>query len=737
MRYVLFLPPWGMQLLSAIAIALVFLAAFRSWRERAARGLRIRWPAFILRILIVAGLIAVALNPTALYPKDTVAKPRLIVLIDTSASMATRDVDGEGRLEAVLTVLREAVARGSLEEHFTLDVRCFDKDVRPAILRALGPEAAKGRASDIGGAIASAVGDLADDKEQAGILIASDGRATALGAEEAARLALARSIPLWTWCVGGDVLRRDVWLDVPASEILAFSGDEVELGATLHQLGFPPRTFVVEVLGDEKVIARIEVTPDADGRAPLVHRIAAPDRGEKRFTFRVAADPDEAETANNERSVHVRAVGDKVRILVVEGQPHWDAKFLVQALKRSPRVDLTALYRLGDRRRFAVISSGGEERRETEDLFPRTPEAFAAFDVIVMGRGCEAFFDAGTEDLLSEFVARQAGGLIFSRGKGYGGEFRPLAKLEPVVWGAGIAHDVKLVPAVAREEFPVFEIAPTGELDALIDRLPRFDHVAQTAGIKPLALVLARGGAGAPEGTGADDAILLATQLYGLGRVVTVNASGLWRWAFRIKGRDEDEFVYDRLWLGLLRWLISGREFLAEEDVSLRSDRRLYSDDQTLRFLIHTRRLDPSVYRPRLSIRGPGEAMEIEPGRQAGGTYVAEAGPFAPGTYEVRLANNIGRPPELTTTVEVVGGSIEHRVLSADPAAMARLAEISDGEVVRAEDVAAMDRVIRTWHVRKQLAERKDSLWDRWPVLAAILALLAAEWFVRRRGGLL
>lgn len=129
--------------------------------------------------------------------------------------------------------------------------------------------------------------------------------------------------------------------------------------------------------------------------------------------------------------------------------------------------------------------------------------------------------------------------------------------------------------------------------------------------------------------------------------------------------------------------------------------------------------------------------MEIEPGRQAGGTYVAEAGPFAPGTYEVRLANNIGRPPELTTTVEVVGGSIEHRVLSADPAAMARLAEISDGEVVRAEDVAAMDRVIRTWHVRKQLAERKDSLWDRWPVLAAILALLAAEWFVRRRGGLL
>jgi len=48
--------------------------------------------------------------------------------------------------------------------------------------------------------------------------------------------------------------------------------------------------------------------------------------------------------------VFVRVVGQKMRVLLAEGQPGWDTKFLVQCLKRNPRVELTAAYRLNDRR---------------------------------------------------------------------------------------------------------------------------------------------------------------------------------------------------------------------------------------------------------------------------------------------------------------------------------------------------------------------------------------------------
>jgi hypothetical protein len=100
---------------------------------------------------------------------------------------------------------------------------------------------------------------------------------------------------------------------------------------------------------------------------------------------------------------------------------------------------------------------------------------------------------------------------------------------------------------------------------------------------------------------------------------------------------------------------------------------------------------------------------------------VAEAGPFAPGTYRVSLRNNVGQPAELSQSVEVVSASVEKRELSADPAFMRKLAEISGGASVGANDVARLPEVVRRWEAARQLAHRQQPVWDRWWVLAGML----------------
>jgi hypothetical protein len=57
----------------------------RWWRE--GRGGWLLW----LRILVAAVLLFVLLNPQALLPRERTGKPKLMVVLDTSASMATRD----------------------------------------------------------------------------------------------------------------------------------------------------------------------------------------------------------------------------------------------------------------------------------------------------------------------------------------------------------------------------------------------------------------------------------------------------------------------------------------------------------------------------------------------------------------------------------------------------------------------------------------------------------------------
>ena len=718
-----FLPPWSTRVVAAIALALLALSAFRWWRER--RG----GAALVLRAAIVGVLIFVMLNPQLMVARQRKEKPKVIVLLDSSASMASRDVKGESRFSAAAGTLGDPATLAKLNKEFVLYFRQFDRSARPAELSKLINATPDGDASEIGKSLMSAVSELGDNKAQAGVLLVSDGRATAPDTLDAAQLALARSVPLWTWTVGGPVPRRDLWIETPSSEALAFSGEEADLTATLHADGYPNRSFKVDLLTNEKVVASKEMLPDTNGVAHVSFRTTAPDAGEQRYVFRVLSEPDEADTANNERAVFLRAVGRKVRVLVAEGQPFWDTKFLVQSLKRNTNVELTAVYRLNAARHVAIISATGTETRTEQDLFPHTADAMNAFDVIVLGREAEAFFDNNTESLLTDFVSKRGGSLIFARGKPYGGRFQSLAKFEPVAWGDGVVPGVKLRPTESGKDNPIFDLGTAGTLDELLERLPALDQASVTLGEKPLAIVLANA-------VQQDGPVLIAYQRYGQGRTISLNASGLWHWAFRESGQDESEIAYQRFWVSLLQWLLGGSDFLPGSDVALTSARRYYNSEQPMQFLISTRNLDRAIYQPRLVISGNGKTTEVEP-RARGESFIAEAGPFAPGTYTVTLKNNVGKPAELSQSIEVVSASVEKRELSADPETMKQLAEISGGAVLTAKDVARLPEIVRRWDAARELSHQRHSAWDRWWLMSGIFALLGAEWWLRRREGLL
>ncbi len=716
------LPPWSARAVALIALGLLALAALRWRRERRGRG-----PA-VLRAVIVAALALVMLNPTALLPRQHPEKPKLIVLLDTSESMATRDVGGRSRLELALASLNAPATLAMLNRQFSLDTRRFDRQTQPADFSKL-TNATLGDATDIGSALLAAVTELGDAKSQAGVLLISDGRETTPGAIDAAKMALARSVPVWTWTVGGSIPRHDVWLETAASETLAFGGADVDLVATLHEAGYDNRSFVVQLLRDDKQIDSKEVVPDASGLARVSCRVQAPETGEHRYVFRVPPQPEEADTNNNERAIFVRSVGGKVRVLQAEGQPHWDTKFLVQSLERDPHVDLTAVYRLNAQRYIAILSQAGVESRVETDLFPRTAAEMSAFDIIVLGRGTEAFFDARTEQLLTDFVSR-GGNLVFARGKPYDGHFEPLAKLEPLAWGEGATSAVRLRVTEAGRDNPIFDLGVSGNLNELMERLPALESASVTLGEKPLAVVLATAAA-----ANADSPALLAYQRYGQGKVLSLNAEGLWRWDFRETGQQESEVAYQRFWVSTLQWLLAGGQFLPGADVSLTSARRYYTSDEPMQFLIATRNIDRALYRPKLTITGAKSSV-VEP-RAKGEMFMAEAGPFPPGSYIVTLTNSLGHPAELSQTIEVISASLEKRDLSADAEMMGKIAEVSGGATLHVGDVARLPEIVRQWETARQLAYRQETMWDRWPVLAGILGLMGAEWWWRRREGLL
>ena len=81
--------------------------------------------------------------------------------------------------------------------------------------------------------------------------------------------------------------------------------------------------------------------------------------------------------------------------------------------------------------------------------------------------------------------------------------------------------------------------------------------------------------------------------------------------------------------------------------------------------------------------------------------------------------------------------SVEKKELSADPETMRKLAEVSGGLTLTAQDLAHFPDVVKRWEAARQLTHRQSPVWDRWWLLTGILALLSSEWWFRRKEGLL
>src|SRR5439155_11839900 len=128
--------------------------------------------------------------------------------------------------------------------------------------------------------------------------------------------------------------------------------------------------------------------------------------------------PGEATSANNRCSVSLQVQEAHARVLVLEGRPTWDAKFLIQALHSDPAIEVDAIFKLADKKFFAVKGTAEPGTVPSQSVkVPSTPAELAKYDVVIIGKGYEEFYDEKRTAVLKQFVADHAGNVIFLRGK--------------------------------------------------------------------------------------------------------------------------------------------------------------------------------------------------------------------------------------------------------------------------------------------------------------------------------
>ena len=779
--------PFALWVLLAVAGAALLTWYAMAARRRLPRGRR----AIVVGLMAVAVAIplAVLLNPIWLERIPPPAgKPLLTVLVDRSASMATPDADdGRARYDAARSVAGRVAE--SLGERFEVRTVSFAADSADRSPEELGTLSADGAATDLAAAIEDA---LDDDRPQGqAMLLVSDGIHNAGGGMarlwEAAAKAKATAAPIYAAVIGGEGRVNDLEVAVNLPQELAFVGQRVPVAVTLRQRGsLAAQTNVSLLLGGEVVEAR-DVALAHDGTVEEVFYVTQQETGQYGYELRAEPLPGEVTDVNNASSLLLRVVDQPVGVLVLEGKPYWDTKFLIRTLSTDKSIELTSVVRMAEgrflRRTISHAatpadggpadggpldnsngSSGGESSgaaatdetatTETEatqsapspeartddwtvvtdgDGILGDAEALSRYRIVVLGRDADVFLTDEALVRVKKWLAAGDGSLVCFRGPPSSQISRRLGQLMPVRWSRTRESRFRMEMTGAGRALRWLPAAAGGDP---LPTLPSLASVARAEDPKPLAVVLAT--AVAPEGGQVVPAITY--QPVGNGRVVVVEGAGMWRWAFLPIEHKQHDAAYGTLWRSLVRWLVANAGLLPSQQLALRTDKVTFSTTENVAATLLVRQDKATEEMPQVELTGgdlqqPQRIAATAVGTQPG-QYAVAIGRLPEGRYRARVLDS-DDDVSAVASFDVRGNLKERLDVAARPSVMKRVAQQSGGAVLDLEQPSGLARQFET-HLARSRPERlaRTTAWDRWWILTAAFCLWAATWGLRRSSGL-
>ncbi|MEW6250773.1 MAG: hypothetical protein AB1716_09005 [Planctomycetota bacterium] len=478
--------------------------------------------------------------------------PLLAVLLDSSQSMALVDpgpeARGASRAERVAAVLRDArpFVR-QLGERF--DLRLWRVGERPAAVQTWEIAPAAALTDLVAGLEVARDLRSARSGPAAGVLLISDGADNVSGSAAVRRIAddlAQQNTPLLAVAVGPPPGRMPL-IELEPLSVPQRVGphDLLHVSATGRIQGCGWHSVLVEAYWDDEPVAQTTIRIEADDQ-PLdaAFDVLPPGIGPHRLLVRAALPP-ELGGQTIERSTVVDVVGDRIRVLLLEQTPRTETAFLARALRGDPAYEVTE--------HFLYEGAPSAVR----------PDLWAGCDVVVLGR-IRTRLPAQVLAALADAVATRGAGLLIPADllASSTPDTAPLVQLSPVLPFAAPARpaeEVRFAPTPAGLQHSVLRIAPPSLTPTTARAAPAAADTAAWAALPPLAATPLTGRLKPAAVTLATDSQirpLLVAHEVGRGRCLAAAWESTWPWAL---ASDAGHDLHSRFWRQLVAWLANRR----------------------------------------------------------------------------------------------------------------------------------------------------------------------------------
>jgi len=781
------LPPWLTLLLVGALVALVAAVYVRE-RSRGRPGACIA--AALLRMLSLA-VVLVMLAGFVLQQFRT-ELPDLVILIDDSGSMGRADYYDDEQLRAFLaehmrsdkeTATRLHIAQRllladdarlieELRQRYTLRFYRIGESARrvstatdaEAVAAALQSIRAEGTASRLGRSLRQAL-EAQRGRPTAAVIVLTDG-ATTDGPDlaEAAKYAVARSIPIYPVGIGSPLPPRDLELASLRASDRVYINDNIRFDYRIHGEGFAGRTIdiVIRDAATGEIQRRsIDRIDRRTNKAEGVILLPADREGVRTFLVEVRPLAEETRTDNNSLRRSVRVHSEKIRVLLVQEKPSFEFRYLQNVLERKQRgrtgeeenpVELTTILREAD-----------PQYTELRRPFPIDFDQLNKYHVLILADISPTFFSKEDMQNIVRFVKEEGGGVMFVAGPW----FMPLAyrgtlleELLPVrLENASLPPEETLTrgPFVVRPtrvglSSPQMQLAesPAANID-LWRSLPPLYWLLEAPQLKSGARRLAEH----PTRSGPDGSLLpvISMQYVGSGKVIFHATDETWRW--RKVLRDK---LLARYW-GQSIYHLSQGKLGRDDEAELATDRREYRRGQPVKLTLRwgdQRRTTATSDTATVVLRRRGRPYRfIELRRRAvRGVYEATVDDLEPGDYQAWVvdagrtttrkdkvpADEAFDPREAGSTIvsfDVRAADREFDRTQPNRPAPMRTAQLTQGSYVPLTQFFDLPEQLPEGRSVRTNPKPPVPIWNSWPLWLLLVVLLTTEWILRKRLGLL
>lgn len=671
----------------------------------------------MLRGIVLALLILVIFKPLVYIKKTVQQKAHYAVLIDNSASVRVENngVSGEKTVRGILS----DNGFKELEKKSNVEYYIFSNTIREKL-----PEDTL-EFSGEGTNVSRAFRDLLHQKNKEnlnGIILISDGIYNV--GEHPASQAEKSSVPIFTIGIGDTTGKKDIVVTDVTAKTSAYINEKITVETRIRSDGINGgKTTLSLMRGGEVVETKITELPLNGLEKSVKFSFAADKEGMNKYTIFLLPLDGEFQHENNKKSFYIKVLKNKTNVFVVGGVPDPDYSFIIRSLRNNDKIELTAYAEKKD----------GSFFYDNDERFPEgINKADAIFFVFYPTEYSQMqYFDILNERIKAENIpiCVVTGKLSFPRAIQFLSDIvpceyksAPQQRLESYIrlTEEGLNHHIMRIAETNADNLSAWNTIPPFYFSG--------GYLQPKNQYRILALI--------DNKSGTSDIPFVVCSPRGAKRFVLVNGFGIWRWDLLLSG-DSGE-MYDTFINNITGWLTDKEN---EKKVSVFTDKEIYRSGEEI---IITAQVYDDNYRPldnafvRVTMKGEGITLERNLSGTGGGKYEERIDVIEPGKYEYRgdvsyydrkIGSDEGEFYIGEFSIELLETKARHDILR-------QVSDLSGGSFYKPQEASVLFSNLSS-QTNEKVKEQEVDLYNKWVLMVIIILLLAIEWFIRKRLGML